>query len=54
MCIGKHSTTGTPLPIQNSKNLPFLSASPPNEKKESFFLAIIPIPDEESEWSFNH
>lgn len=52
LCIGTHSTQGIPLPIKNDKKIPFLNANPPKEK-ESVFLAIIPIPVAETEWSFN-
>jgi hypothetical protein len=54
LCAGKHSTEGTALPVSNTKSLPFLSESPPAGQKDGLFLAIIPIPADEADWSFNN
>ena len=53
-CAGRHSTEGTALPVTSAKSLPLLSESPPSGQKNAVFLAIIPIPADEADWSFNN
>ncbi len=54
LCIGRHETQGAALPVANVSDFPYLADSHPSAAEEAVFFAIMPVPEEEAEWSFNN
>jgi hypothetical protein len=52
LCVGTHSLKGTPPPVTGNTLPAYLSADGSATTGERGFVAILPIPAEESEWSF--
>jgi hypothetical protein len=53
LCIGTHSLEGTPPPVTGNTLPDYLSADAGAATGERGFVAILPIPTGESEWSFH-
>lgn len=53
LCVGTHSLEGPPPPLTPAELPDYLSATAVGTGKENGFIAIIPIPTGEAEWSFH-